>query len=97
MEPAGFYSYDLLDNLGRPSARRVLPQFQYLAVGDWVPMGGKPTPSTAYRVTRLEPGTLMLWESLAAPGCGCSSRPAPGRPGPSPGCAAVTTVANPPS
>jgi len=27
-----------------------------------VPMGGEPTPSTAYRVTRLEPGTLMLWE-----------------------------------
>ena len=59
---AGFYSYDLLDNLGRPSARQVFPQFQGLAVGDWVPMGGKPTPATAYRVTRLEPGTLMLWE-----------------------------------
>jgi len=59
---AGFYSYDLLDNLGRSSARRVLPQFQHLVVGDWVPMGGKPTPSTAYRVTRLEPCTLMLWE-----------------------------------
>ena len=41
---AGFYSYDLLDNLGRLSARRILPQFQHLAVGDWVPMGGKPTP-----------------------------------------------------
>jgi hypothetical protein len=52
---AGFYSYDLLDNLGRPSARQVLPQFQDLAVGDWVPMGGKPTPATVYRVTRLEP------------------------------------------
>ena len=75
---AGFYSYDLLDNLGRPSARQILPQFQHLAVGDWVPMGGEPTPSTAYRVTRLEPGTLMLWKSPAAPGCGCSSRPAPG-------------------
>jgi len=25
---AGFYSYDLLDNLGRPSARQILPQFQ---------------------------------------------------------------------
>ena len=59
---AGFYSYDLLDNLGLPSARQVLPQFQHLAVGDWVPMGGKPTPATAYRVARLEPGALMLWE-----------------------------------
>ena len=59
---AGFYSYDLLDNLGRPSAQQILPQFQHLAVGDWVPMGGKATPSTAYRVTRLEPGKLMLWQ-----------------------------------
>jgi hypothetical protein len=58
---AGFYSYDLLDNLGRPSARQILPQFQHLQVGDWVPMDGKPTPYTAYRVARLEPGTLMLW------------------------------------
>jgi len=59
---AGFYSYDLLDNLGRPSARQILPQFQQLAVGDWVPMGGKTTPYTAYRVARLEPCTLMLWQ-----------------------------------
>ncbi|HEY2128006.1 MAG TPA: hypothetical protein VGH77_12555 [Streptosporangiaceae bacterium] len=59
---AGFYSYDLLDNLGRPSAGQILPQFQRLAVGDWVLMGGKTTPYTAYRVARLEPGTLMLWD-----------------------------------
>jgi hypothetical protein len=59
---AGFYSYDLLDNLGRRSARSILPQFQHLRVGDWVPMGGRPTPATAFRVSRLEPGTLMLWE-----------------------------------
>jgi hypothetical protein len=59
---AGFYSYELLDNLGRPSAWEILPQFQQLAVGDWVPMGGKPTLYTAYRVTRLEPGRVMLWE-----------------------------------
>jgi hypothetical protein len=59
---ADFYSYDLLDNLGRPSARQILPQFQQLAVGDWVPMGGKTTPYTAFRVARLEPCTLMLWQ-----------------------------------
>jgi len=59
---AGFYSYDLLDNLGQPSAQQILPQFQHLAVGDWVPMGGKTTPYTAYRVARLQPRTLMLWD-----------------------------------
>jgi hypothetical protein len=43
-------------------------------------MGGKPTPSTAYRVTRLEPGTLMLWDKpggswlwpLEPDGAGCT-------------------------
>jgi hypothetical protein len=77
---AGFYSYDLLDNLGRPSARQILSQFQHLAVGDWVPMGGKTTPYTAYRVARLEPGTLMLWHKpggswlwlLEPGGAGCT-------------------------
>jgi hypothetical protein len=35
---AGWYSYDWLDNLGRSSAKVVLPQFQTLAIGDLVPM-----------------------------------------------------------
>jgi hypothetical protein len=30
---AGFYSYDLFDNHGRPSADRILPQFQHPKVG----------------------------------------------------------------
>jgi hypothetical protein len=61
LEWAGFYSYDLLDTLGRPSARQILPRFQQLAVDDWVPMGGKATPYTACKVARLEPYKLMLW------------------------------------
>jgi hypothetical protein len=93
---AGFYSYDLLDNLGRPSAQRVLPQFQRLAVGDWVPMSSKTTPYTAYRVTQLDPGALMLWQSAAAPGYGSSNRTAPEAHGSSPGCAAVTRGPSPP-
>src|SRR5829696_6626118 len=38
MTRAGWYSYDLLDNLGRPSARRILPQFQNPKIGDVIPM-----------------------------------------------------------
>ena len=34
---AGFYANDLLDNLGHPSARTILPEFQSLEVGQWVP------------------------------------------------------------
>lgn len=31
---AGFYSYDLLDNLGKPSAERILPEQQYTCLPD---------------------------------------------------------------
>jgi hypothetical protein len=36
---AGWYSYDLLDNLGRRSARRIHPEWQGLTAGDHVPGG----------------------------------------------------------
>ncbi len=35
---AGWYSYDLLDNLGRPSAQRIIPELQHLQPGDIIPM-----------------------------------------------------------
>jgi len=38
MTRAGWYSYDLLDNLGWPSARRILPQLQNPKIGDVIPM-----------------------------------------------------------
>ena len=34
---AGWYSYDWIDNLSRPSARRILPKFQALKPGDIIP------------------------------------------------------------
>ena len=40
----GLYSYDWLDRifgyLDRPSADRILPEYQHLAVGDVIPVGG---------------------------------------------------------
>jgi hypothetical protein len=35
---AGWYSYDWLDNLGTPSAERIVPELQHVAVGDMIPM-----------------------------------------------------------
>jgi hypothetical protein len=35
---AGFYSYDWLDNTGIPSAEYILPEFQHLSRGDFIPM-----------------------------------------------------------
>ena len=43
----GLYSYDWLDRLfgylDRPSATRILPEFQDLAVGDEIPLGRGPS------------------------------------------------------
>jgi hypothetical protein len=33
--------YDWFDNLGKPSADRIIPELQAISVGDWVPMSGK--------------------------------------------------------
>lgn len=35
---AGFYSYDWIDNAGLPSAERILPEFQQIRIGDFIPM-----------------------------------------------------------
>ncbi len=58
---AGWYSYDWLDNLGRPSADRVVPDLQGLRVGDWVPMSATVNERTAFRVAALEPNRMLLW------------------------------------
>jgi len=58
---AGFYSDDLLDNLGRPSADRIVPELQTLRAGQWVPMSPTPAPATAFRVCAFETGRWLLW------------------------------------
>jgi hypothetical protein len=59
----GFYSNDLLDNLGRPSAEAIVPSLQELEIGQWVPMSPSPTPSerTAFRVTAFDVNESLLW------------------------------------
>ena len=59
---AGWYSYDLLDNAGRPSAETILSAFQRPEVGDWVPMAAKVDDATAFRIKAFEPDAWMLWE-----------------------------------
>lgn len=58
---AGWYSYDLFDNAARPSADRILPEFQEPKVGEWVPMSSKVNDTTAFEITALEPNRWMLW------------------------------------
>jgi len=62
---AGFYSYDLLDNLGRRSAERILPQWQAIEVGGLAapmsPFEHPPTPATAFVVAGFETNHWLLW------------------------------------
>jgi hypothetical protein len=53
---AGFYSYDVLDNDGVPSAEVILPEYQRLRVGDTIPLSR----SAHVRVIELESPTSMV-------------------------------------
>lgn len=56
----GFYSWDFLDRLFRildaPSSKRVLPEFQQIAVGDAIPSGVGP----AFPVLRVDPEKVLV-------------------------------------
>jgi len=56
---AGWYSYDILDNLGRPSARQIIPELQNLQVGDIVPMS--PDGKQGMKVLVVNAPHSMIW------------------------------------
>jgi len=59
---ARFYSYDLVDNGGRPSADRIESEYQSLRPGDSIPMFHETRGlAVAYRVDSFEPPDWMLW------------------------------------
>ncbi len=62
---AGWYSCDLLDNLGKESARTVLDEWQHPQVGD--PAGPMnpfaPVETSPWRVTVCEEPLLILWRN----------------------------------
>jgi hypothetical protein len=59
---AGFYSYDLLDARGRPSAEQVLPDWQDVQVGDVAaPMTQHPGPTTSFVVDAFRSPEYLVW------------------------------------
>ena len=60
---AGWYSNDLLDNLGHPSATSIDPDLQHPEVGQWVPMApsGSPSDSNAFKVDSFQVNEWLLW------------------------------------
>jgi proline iminopeptidase len=55
----GWYSWDLLDNAGRPSATEVHPEWQDVAVGDQLSFWALGRRMDAYRVGVLEPDRFL--------------------------------------
>ena len=53
---AGFYSWDILDNDGIPSAERIIPEYQNLKIGDFVPLSEE----TDAEVVDMEPNKRLL-------------------------------------
>jgi len=53
---AGWYSYDFIDNPGRRSAKTILPQFQELNVGDYLPTGI----GSGFKVIDVEPNRFLV-------------------------------------
>jgi hypothetical protein len=77
---AGFYSYDLLDNLGRPSARTIMPRWQHLAPGDLAaPMANPATPSTSFVVAELDEPMTLVWAKPDSTWCWSLRRLSDGR------------------
>ncbi|MDX1889991.1 hypothetical protein [Mycolicibacterium sp. 050158] len=60
----GWYSWDRLDNGGRPSARDVHPEWQDLAVGDYVKYWTRRGPVDAWEVAALDPNRFLALRAL---------------------------------
>ena len=55
---AGWYSYDLLDNGGIPSADRIIDTYQHIEIGDAVPF--TPDGNMGFPVAAIEPGRALV-------------------------------------
>jgi hypothetical protein len=64
---AGWYSYDRLDNKGRPSAWEIIPEFQHMEVGDVVAMSEQKGEPYGPSVLALDPPHSMLWGDVDEP------------------------------
>ncbi|HTJ42967.1 MAG TPA: hypothetical protein VL463_12775 [Kofleriaceae bacterium] len=60
---AGWYSWDLLDNHGKPSADHIIPELQHLAIGDVLP--ARPTGAEGFEVIRIVPERALVLRGVS--------------------------------
>ena len=60
---AGWYSWDILDNAGKPSADHIIPEYQHLAVGDVLP--ARPVGAEGFEVIRIVPERALVLSGLS--------------------------------
>lgn len=56
---AGWYSYDWIDNLGRPSSRIIRPELQTVEIGDMIPID--PGKRHGFWIKGFVPNEWVLW------------------------------------
>lgn len=56
---AGWYSYDWIDNLGKSSAKEIIPEFQNVKIGDHIPIN--PSGKMGFWIKDFEIKHWMLW------------------------------------
>src|SRR5688572_14624822 len=59
---AGWYSWDLLDNGGKPSADHIIPELQHLEIGAVLP--ARPVGTEGFKVLRIIPERALVLGSL---------------------------------
>lgn len=62
---AGYYSWDVLDNAGRRSAREIHPELQAIHVGDILP--ATPNSKDGFEVLRIDPNHALILGGLFDP------------------------------
>jgi hypothetical protein len=75
---AGWYSWDLLDNLGAPSASQVHPEWQQIAVGDH--FASTPSGQVWFEVAAVEPERFLALRAALRLPSGCPFDTAGDRP-----------------
>jgi len=56
----GWYSYDKVDNGGKPSAREIIQKFQEVKIGDFLPARPNDPPGSGFKVSEIKENKYLV-------------------------------------